>query len=256
MSKQKSPEGLAKFLDYALGRRPDEFGLVPDPEGYVKIKDLLKALSEEPGWKHVRRASLEEVILTRPDPPVEIEENRIRARNRDNLLERKIVQEFPKLLYTCVRKKAHPVVVDRGVSPMGERENVILSSDPELAGRMGRRIDPAPVMLTVHTQNAIDSGVLFQQIGEILFLAPYLPADCFTAPPLPKEQEVPAKKAKKKAEAEPEKRSRTPGSFMLDTDFMDPAQKKQNRHVKKKKDLKRDQDRKQRRKQKQNMWPE
>ena len=40
MSQQRSPKQLAKFLNYVLGRRPDEFGLVMDKDGFVKIKDL------------------------------------------------------------------------------------------------------------------------------------------------------------------------------------------------------------------------
>ncbi len=44
MSRQRSPQQLAKFISYILARRPDEFGLVPDPNGFVKIKDLLKAI--------------------------------------------------------------------------------------------------------------------------------------------------------------------------------------------------------------------
>jgi hypothetical protein len=39
---------LAKMLFYMLGRHPEEFCLLPDENGYVKIKDLMKALGEEP----------------------------------------------------------------------------------------------------------------------------------------------------------------------------------------------------------------
>ena len=44
---QRSPKQLAKFFNYVLGRRPDEFGLVTDKEGFVKIKELIKATNEE-----------------------------------------------------------------------------------------------------------------------------------------------------------------------------------------------------------------
>ena len=39
----------AKFLTYILGIRPDEFGLVPDKEGYVKIKDLSRPYTKKTG---------------------------------------------------------------------------------------------------------------------------------------------------------------------------------------------------------------
>ena len=51
MRHKKDPKQLAKLLNYALGRDPDEFGLVPDESGFIKIKELLKALHEEDGWK-------------------------------------------------------------------------------------------------------------------------------------------------------------------------------------------------------------
>jgi RNA:NAD 2'-phosphotransferase (TPT1/KptA family) len=70
---------LAKLLDYALGRNPDEFGLVPDGDGFVKLKELLKALHEEDGWKAVRKAGIDEVMYSIADPPVEINKDRIRA---------------------------------------------------------------------------------------------------------------------------------------------------------------------------------
>jgi putative RNA 2'-phosphotransferase len=48
-------------------------------------------------------------------------------------------------------------------------------------------------MLTVNVQTAVEHGVLFQQIGELLFLAPSIPPGCFQGPPLPKEKPRPHK---------------------------------------------------------------
>ena len=63
MNLQRSPKQLAKLLDYILSRRPDEFGLVTDADGYIKIKELLKAVNEEDGLGYVRRAHLNEIFL-------------------------------------------------------------------------------------------------------------------------------------------------------------------------------------------------
>ena len=76
---------LSKFLTYILGRQPDEFGLVPDENGYVKTKDLMKVLAEEPGWRHVRLNQIREVVHISRSPTIEIQENRIRAVNRTHL---------------------------------------------------------------------------------------------------------------------------------------------------------------------------
>ena len=58
MAKHRSLEQLAKIISYILGRNPAEFGLVPDSDGFVKIKEFLKALSEEEGLKYVRTSNI------------------------------------------------------------------------------------------------------------------------------------------------------------------------------------------------------
>ncbi len=231
MTPSKSTQQLAKFLDYVVARRPDAFGLVPDEEGYIRIKDLLKALSEEEGWRHVRRANLNEVVLTIPDPPVELTESRIRAVDRKLLPKEIPAGDMPKLIYTCVRKKAHPVVLEKGIRPTAHTK-VILAADEELARRMGRRSDSAPVLLTVQTECAKNEGVLFSRLGESLYLAGGIPAGCFTAPALPKEKPE-AKKPGKNKEAPKVNKEFMPGSFILDI----PEEGKEGRRDKKKRDI-------------------
>ena len=189
MAKQRSPKQLAKFIDYILARRPDEFGLVVDAEGFVKIKELLKALHEEVGWKYVRRSHLNEIMITLPQPTVEILENKIRAKTRHLLPKSTPTSNPPKLLYTCVRRKAYPSVREKGIHPSGHCQ-IVLSSNRELAHRIGKRMDPSPVVLTVHTQQSTDKGVRYHQAGEALFLSDHVPVGCFTGPPLPKEKPV------------------------------------------------------------------
>ena len=103
---QRSPKQLAKFFNYVLGRRPDEFGLVTDKEGFVKIKDLLKAINEEEGLKNVRRPQINEIMITLPDHGLEVADDLIRAINREHLPKLTFALDPPKLLYTCVREKA------------------------------------------------------------------------------------------------------------------------------------------------------
>lgn len=187
MGKPKSPQSLAKLITYILGRRPDEFGLVTDTEGFVKIKELLKALTEEEGWKYVRRFHLDEILYSLADPPFEILGKQIRAKRRDQLVRPNPVQKLPKILFTSIRKRAYRSVLDKGIFPTGYYQ-VVLSSNRDLAERMGKRTDQDPVMLSVHVQKSIENGVRFYQTGESLFLAESIPAGCFSGPPLPKEK--------------------------------------------------------------------
>ncbi len=233
MALQKSPKKLAKLLDYILGRRPDEFGLVTDSDGFIKIKEVLKALSEEEGLTYVRRAHLDEILITLPDPLIEIADNSIRAKNRQHLPAHTYAADPPKLLYHCVRQKAYPHVYAKGINPTGF-SRVILPSNRGLAQRMGRRIDRSAVLLTVQVQHCLDKGVVFFKAGEALFLADFIPPDCFSGPPLPKEKPVVTKTDGPEKSAQ-----KTPaGSFFIDLEEkMNPKLpgSKQNKKSKKQK---------------------
>ena len=211
MGKQKSPQILAKFIAYILERRPDEFGLVTDSHGYIKIKDLLKALNEEEGFKHVRRSHLDEILYSITHPPFEILDNRIRAKQRDRLPRPELARDLPKLLYTSIRRKAHPFVVDRGIFPSASHQ-VVLSSDRSLAERMGKRSDPDPVILMVQVQKSIENGVQFYQTGDSLFLAASIPPSCFSGPAVPREKP----ESPKQAQTRKNPQSAAAGSFLVD----------------------------------------
>jgi putative RNA 2'-phosphotransferase len=227
MVKRRSPEQLAKIISYILGRNPAEFGLVPDLDGFVKIKEFLKAVWEEEGLKYVRKSNINEILTTLPDPPVEIRGNHIRAKYRQKLPELIFASNLPKLLYTCVRRKAYPIVLDKGIFPMGFG-HVILSSEPEMAERMGKRKDPMPVLLIVQPQKSLDNGITFYEAGETLYLAASIPPECFTGPALPKQKEVPSKRVPPEEQA----LEKTPGSFLMklkDTKAFDKTSKRKKK---------------------------
>jgi len=248
MRQQKSLKQLSKLIGYILGRKPDEFGLVTDPDGFVKIKELLKAICEEDTWKYVRRAHIEEILITLPNPLIEIKENRIRATDRDNLPDHALAANPPKLLYTCVRRKAHPMVMEKGIFPMGH-PHVILSSSRDMAERMGKRSDRMPVVLTINTTKMVDQRESFYRAGDSLYLAATVPPGCFTGPPAPKQKA----EVKKDASPEVEKKQRLSGSFLIDfTNVSDPKRTPPRR--KKSEKIAREKAIKQRQRQKRKMW--
>ena len=214
----KSPAArLAKMLAYVLGRRPDEFGLVTDSEGFVKIKDFLKALGEEEGFRHVRQGSLDEILVTIPEAPIEIQEDRVRAKDRAHLAPHAPPETLPKLLYTCVRRRAYPVVLENGISPCNY-PMVLLSSNKDMAKRIGRRSDGTPVMLTVSVDKAREAGVCFLSAGGCLYLSQAIPPSCFSGPPLRGVQDEPTSREPRTVPPAPPA-PKLPGSF-----FPDPAE--------------------------------
>lgn len=220
MAFKKDPQRLVKYLFYILGHRPDEFGLVPDKNGYVKVKELLKAMHEEADWRFFRKSNLDEIFVSVPHPPIELKDNFIRAKDRTQLAKRTSITNPPKILYTSVRRKAYPVVLEKGIAPMG-REHVVLSSNHDMAARIGKRLDNQPVLLTVNVEQAMNRGILVLRSGKDLFLARHIPVDCFSGPSPPKEKAEPVKRET----LTPKERDKAPGSFF--PDLSDNREKKQ-----------------------------
>ncbi len=203
------------MLTYILAYRPDEFGLVPDEEGFVRYKDLLKALHEESEWRHVRISHINEMLMGEDRALFESESDRIRSQERHWVLNSHGNVPLPGLLYTPVRKKAHRVAMDRGLKAK-DGSYVALSTDRKMALRMGYRRDQHPVLLEVPAVAAERKRVVIFPFGD-LFLAPEIPAECISGP-LPSKDllEKEEKKVGKKQKPRPEIKTATPGSFILD----------------------------------------
>ncbi|MFZ3046973.1 MAG: RNA 2'-phosphotransferase [Desulfatirhabdiaceae bacterium] len=205
----KHENKLAKLIAYILGRQPDEYGLVVNGNGFVKIKHLLQAIHEEPGFGYVRIFDIKALKSTL-NAPFEFDETFIRNIDREHLPKPSICAIPPKLLYTAVRRKAYAHVLDNGLTPFSFSD-IILTDTHKSAERFGKRIDPSPVVLTVQTRLSQDHGVEFFQIGTI-FMAKLVPPGCFTGPPLARIAEL-----EKQPESGGEKsRPKTPGSYVLE----------------------------------------
>ncbi|MDY6831406.1 MAG: hypothetical protein SWC96_06115 [Thermodesulfobacteriota bacterium] len=252
MANQKENKKLARIIAYMLGQAPAEFGLVPDEAGYVKIKELIKALHEEEGWRHVRASMLNMLALTLDDVPFELEDDRIRAKNQAPAVTAEPVSVLPRLLYTCVRQRAHGRVAQTGISP-SFAEAVVLSPDREMARRIGKRRDPDPVVLVVETRAALENGVAFRQTEGDLFLADFIPAGCFSGPPVAPPR--PAKPRPEPAEAPLAGTQTRAGSFFPAPDENYGTQKP-GRPKGRKKDIEWKKTRKHSRKNKERGWPE
>jgi putative RNA 2'-phosphotransferase len=206
-------DSLARFLAYVLGHRPDEFGLYYDQQGFVPLKELLKALSEEEGWRHVRQSHIEELLKEPGAHDLEMDDQRIRLTPGQGRLELGPPSpvEPPSVLYHACRRKGYPVILKNGLQPLGREAYVPLSDSKEMALRIGRRRDPDPVLLTVHAGRAAEQGVAFHRQIEHVFLVEELPPAHFTGPPLPEEKPA-AERKKKKEPVEPAR----PGSVFVD----------------------------------------
>lgn len=115
---RRQPKQLGKLLHYILGHRLDEFGLVPNPDGFVPLKELLQAITEEEGWSYVRLADIRELLMIQPDR-FELLDDRIRLNPRELsgpfMDSRPVV--IPELLYHGARQKAYPHILKKVLFP-------------------------------------------------------------------------------------------------------------------------------------------
>ena len=209
-------------MTYMLGTRPDEFGLVPDREGYITIKELLKAINEEPGTKYARESHIREVLLHDRDGVFEIDEKKIRSSQWKVCLKSKGHNPVPplKILFKGVKKKAYPFVLKAGLLP-GSKDHVLLATNRDLATRIAHRLDQNPVLLEIKAGAAHENGIRFYPFGDSLYLADEIPVQFISGPPLPKDVAVKEKPIEKKSEIEP-------GSFILRAE-RDPDFKRRNK---------------------------
>lgn len=206
---RRQPKQLGKLLHYVLGRRPDEFGLVLDPDGFVPLKELLQAIGEEEDWSYVRLADIREVLMMEPGRFQMLNERiRLNPQEVSSPFTNPEPASPPELLYHGARQKAYPHILKKGLLPT-RYPHVHLTTQEELALRIGRRRDPKPVLIKVHAARAHEEGIIFSRAGELVYLVESLPPAYLEGPPLAREKPPPPKAPEKEV-------YRPAGSFEID----------------------------------------
>jgi putative RNA 2'-phosphotransferase len=212
MSKHRLKE-LGKIIEYILLYRPDEFGLFLNDDGSLPIKELMWALHEETGWKHVRHGHLKELAHSGLQVAFTIGDTHIEPTRTPNHTQTNVVP--PRLLFFAARRKGYPVIRKHGLKP-GGRPYVPLATTEAMAIRIGRRRDPKPILIEVHAAQAHQEGHRFHGCGEFLYLAEPLPSSFLTGPPPQEPVEVLKTSRPKSLRIKESEEFEMPGSFHLD----------------------------------------
>ncbi len=194
---------LEKLLFYVLARRPDEFGLVLAPEGYVRLKDLHRALVEEEGTKGLRLKRLRDFFLIFKPQAFEYKEEEDRVRVRPELADPAIYRhEFtetvPEKLFVPVRPRAWIKAHEEGLVA----ERLVLTPDEELAQRIARR--RGALVITVWARKAQEEGSLFEAYLEKLYLSSWITAHALQGPKVDEEFKKRYERPKKEKKEEKE----------------------------------------------------
>ncbi len=169
---------LSKSLAWLLRHAAQQEGLLPDPQGWVLLDDVLPLLAAQcPG---VTREAVQAVVST-VDPHKQrfsLEGGWIRANYGHSLPERICHPEAspPPTLYHGTHRSALEAILREGLRPM-QRQYVHLTTDPVLARQVGSRQGP-PVVLAADTAAARAAGVVFFRANPVFWLAQNLPGQC------------------------------------------------------------------------------
>lgn len=241
---KNTDEKTGKILDYILGVSPHEFFLIPDKNGFIKIKELLKACQEDDDLKWINRAKINHYINISENPLIEISENLIKAKDQTRFLKKQTAENLPGELYICIRKKAWLHVYEKGL--FFPDQDIMLFKDKKQAKLIGKRKDNNPVLLQISTKISLKTGTSFYKFGTF-FTADQISKDAIKGPSVEKISE----EIRKEKPAAPKKAVFSPGTFAVKAKDIFPEEKIQQESKsswkKNKKKLRRD---------KKNFWPD
>jgi putative RNA 2'-phosphotransferase len=168
---------VSKLMSLVLRHKPEQFDVLLDPEGYVSIDDLVRALRgsiADASIDDVRRA----VETIEPDKArFSISGTDIKANYGHSLNMRIAHQQVvpPEILLHGTSEDAVSGIRRHGIRPM-RRQYVHLTTNLDLATRVGSRHGKSRV-LEVNALRAAESGVAFYRANASFWLADLVPPE-------------------------------------------------------------------------------
>ena len=168
---------VSKLMSLILRHKPEQFDVLLDAEGYASMDDLIRALRAS--ISDASLADVQRVVATiEPDKArFSISGSDIRANYGHSLRERIAQQRVapPAVLLHGTSEGAVAGIRRDGIRPM-RRQYVHLTTNPDLAGRVGGRHGKARI-LEIDARRASESGVGFYRANESFWLADFIPPE-------------------------------------------------------------------------------
>ena len=166
---------ISKRLALVLRHRPESIGITLDEAGWVRVPDLLAALSRH--GMHLSRAELEQVVATSDKQRFAFDRTgqRIRASQGHSVpVDLGYAPAVPPpLLYHGTPWRNVPAILAGGLR-RGSRHHVHLSADVATARRVGQRRGPSAV-LTVDAAGLAEAGAAFYRSANGVWLVDAVP---------------------------------------------------------------------------------
>jgi putative RNA 2'-phosphotransferase len=170
---------LGRILTGILRHFPDRYGLTMEPQGWVALGQIVRAISQRhPAYHWLRVQHLVAIAETDAKGRYEIRDEKIRA-TYGHTLEVDLdlpTENIPSRLYYPVTEEEAGIVLEVGLRP-SDRKKVHLSKTADDARAAGSVRTPEPIILEIDTERAREGGIVIKQAGKTVYLADQVPAD-------------------------------------------------------------------------------
>jgi len=170
---------ISKLMAYILRHSPEEFGLEPDREGFVPVKELVKALKSV--YPEVTEEFVREIVSRDSKGRYEIRDDKIRARYGHSfpvyLNHREDTESH--FLYHGTPKRNLSSIMNEGLKPMG-RQFVHLTTSKSEALETGRRHGGDVVLLVIDAECLRKRGLKVYGAGKNVRITEKVPPECIT----------------------------------------------------------------------------
>ena len=173
---------ISRSLSKYLRHDPAGLGLTLAPGGWVRVDDLLTALSQR--GLALSRAELQEVVANNNKQRFSFDETGMRIRaNQGHSVDIDLQLNPtapPNTLYHGTGHQTAPIIAREGLRKM-RRHHVHLSGDPETARAVGAR-HGRPVIFTVHAAAMAQAGYVFFRSENGVWLTDAVPPEFLKTP--------------------------------------------------------------------------
>lgn len=172
-------ESIGRTMAGVLRHFPEKFGLEMDDQGFVNLRDFVRALQKRNRRFHwVRPHHIIAIIETDPKGRYQISNDHIRATYGHSIeLDLRLpTDNIPDKLYYPTTPEEADIILETGIKP-SDRKLVHLSRTYGDAVTAGRVRTDNPVILEVDTRAIINDGFKVQRAGKTVFLVEEVPPE-------------------------------------------------------------------------------
>ena len=170
---------LGRILTGILRHFPDRYGLPIDPQGWVSLPQIVRAIGQKhPAYHWLRASHLDAIAETDAKGRYEVREDRVRATYGHTVeVEPDLPTEnIPDQLYYPVTSEEAGIVLEVGLKP-SDRKKVHLSKTAEDARSAGSVRTPEPIILEVDAKRARDEGLVIRKAGKTVYVVDQVPPE-------------------------------------------------------------------------------